>query len=99
MFDRIHYLGSSHRAKDHPDGRAFFFEDIKYSKNKISDLISVLKGFKTCVKIIREVKIDMTDVDSQVLKQVIEGFPVLDKLLSYFDVSDSTIFISMDAMS
>lgn len=53
---RIHYLGSAHRSKNHPDGRAFFFEDVKYSRNKISDLLSTLKGFKTCVKIIKEFK-------------------------------------------
>ncbi|ODM94564.1 DNA mismatch repair protein Msh6 [Orchesella cincta] len=87
LLTKTHYLGSAYRSKNHPDGRAIFFNEINYSKNKINDLITVLKGFKTCVKIIKEFKNakDEDEIKSSLITRVIEGFPSLDKLLTYFD--------------
>ncbi len=52
QFFRVHVLGSAHRKHDHPDGRAIMFEEVQYSKNKIKDLLSIIKGFRTCAEII-----------------------------------------------
>ncbi|CAL8109509.1 unnamed protein product [Orchesella dallaii] len=85
LLSKTHYLGSAHRSKNHPDGRAIFFNEINYSKNKINDLIAVLKGFKTCVKVIKEFKNVQDEIKSSLLTRVIQGFPSLDKILTHFD--------------
>lgn len=49
---RVHLLGSAHRKQNHPEGRAIMFEEVTYSKNKISDLLSIINGFKSSKEII-----------------------------------------------
>ena len=52
FFCRIHTLGSATRSKDHPDGRAIFYEDATYSKRKISDFTSTLDGFQSALRVL-----------------------------------------------
>ncbi|CAG7726423.1 unnamed protein product [Allacma fusca] len=87
LISKVHTLGSAHRGKLHPDSRAFFFEETKYSRRKVADLLSVLKGFKLCVKIIDAFKNPDLDLNSKLLTKLICDFPKLDGLLHFFDNS------------
>ena len=49
---RIHAQGNAARMKNHPDGRAIFFDSSIYSKRKINDFISALNGYEELLKII-----------------------------------------------
>lgn len=48
---QTHTFGNKSRLKNHPDGRAIFFEEKTYSKKKINDFIATLNGFKSCSQI------------------------------------------------
>ena len=37
----------------HPDSRAVMFEEVKYSRRKILDLLSALSGFRQAASIVR----------------------------------------------
>lgn len=43
---RIHIFGNKFCAEMHPDSRAIFYEANTYSKRKINDLLSTLRGFE-----------------------------------------------------
>ena len=63
-------MGSTARVKDHPDGRAIFYEQTVYSKRKITDFIVVLEGFRASLKI-GELCLELAnDLNSQLLKKV-----------------------------
>lgn len=47
----LHAFGSLKRSTDHPDGRAVFFEQKSYNKNKIRDFIAALNGFEALIKL------------------------------------------------
>lgn len=51
LLNKIHAFGNVKRSEDHPDGRAIFFEQKSYNKNKIRDFISVLNGFDALTKL------------------------------------------------
>ncbi|XP_037040752.1 probable DNA mismatch repair protein Msh6 [Bradysia coprophila] len=51
LLNQIHAFGNVKRSKDHPDGRAVFFEQKSYNKNKIRDFIAVLDGFDALTKL------------------------------------------------
>lgn len=87
-------LGSAHRSKNHPDGRAIMFDEINYSKHKIIDLLSILKGFKSCNKII-ELLEGVTPKCDYLLKTIIGGYPKekILQLLKQFDVCQLNIYI------
>ncbi|CAH0731815.1 unnamed protein product, partial [Brenthis ino] len=51
LLAKIHALGNSKKAKDHPDSRAIFYEEKTYSKRKVLDFISVLNGFTSVLKL------------------------------------------------
>ena len=63
-------MGSTSRVKDHPDGRAIFYEETTYSKRKIADFIVVLEGFKASLKITEVFSACADDLNSRLLKAV-----------------------------
>lgn len=92
---RIHSLGSHGIRADHPDTRAFLFEEQKYSKQKIIDFISTLNGFKKLIKIIES----FDDVDENEMPALLrqccrvsktnsrDTFPDLTEHLKFFEVN------------
>ncbi len=48
---QIHAFGNVKRSKDHPDGRAVFFKQKDYNKNKIKDFLATLNGFDALTKL------------------------------------------------
>lgn len=63
-------MGSTSRVKDHPDGRAIFYEETTYSKRKIADFIVVLEGFKASLKIAEVFSACANDLSSRLLRAV-----------------------------
>lgn len=51
LLNQIHQFGSAKRSTDHPDGRAVFFEQKSYNKNKIRDFLAILNGFDALTKL------------------------------------------------
>lgn len=51
LLNQIHAFGSAKRSKDHPDGRAIFFEQKIYNKNKIRDFLATINGFEAVSKL------------------------------------------------
>ncbi|KAJ8321863.1 hypothetical protein KUTeg_000334 [Tegillarca granosa] len=66
---RIHSLGSASRGKNHPDSRAIFFDEAKYSKKKIEDFLSTLEGFRTTLKIGKKFSGCVSGYKSKLLKK------------------------------
>ncbi|XP_064652331.1 DNA mismatch repair protein Msh6-like [Lineus longissimus] len=96
LLSKIHTLGSATRSKEHPDGRAVFFEDLKYSKRKIEDFLDTLNGFKLSLQAMKLFKKCVTSFKSKLLKQTVgiktssnsEGrFPDISGDLQFFDDS------------
>ncbi|XP_021954650.1 DNA mismatch repair protein Msh6 [Folsomia candida] len=83
LLSKVHLLGSAHRKQNHPEGRAIMFEEVTYSKNKISDLLSIINGFKSSKEII--VLLQEHEVQSQFLQNIINRFPNIGPLLKRFD--------------
>lgn len=54
FFFRIYSQSSYGVESDHAETRAVYFEEKTYSKRKIIDFISILKGFRTSVKIMEK---------------------------------------------
>lgn len=48
---RIYSQSSNGVEADHAETRAIYFEERVYSKRKIVDFITILKGFRTSVKV------------------------------------------------
>lgn len=53
---RIYSQSSNGVESDHAETRAIYFEEKIYSKRKIIDFISILKGFRTSVKIMEKIQ-------------------------------------------
>lgn len=51
---RIYSQSSNGVESDHAETRAIYFEEKTYSKRKIIDFISILKGFRTSVHIMEK---------------------------------------------
>ncbi|XP_070208763.1 DNA mismatch repair protein Msh6-like isoform X2 [Littorina saxatilis] len=93
LLSRIHSLGLSKRATDHPEGRAVLYEEVTYSKRKIEDFMSALAGFKGAMKIVKKFSQHKADLKSKLLKQTVlldaeteEGrFPDISEDLQFFD--------------
>jgi len=89
LLSKIHAAGDPVKSQSHPDSRAIFFENDKYSKRKILDLLSCLDGFKKCGPLLEHFK--SQQFDSKMLKNITtlesEGgeFPDLVELLEYFE--------------
>lgn len=53
---QIHGFGNKELFKNHPNGRAIMFEELTYSKKKINDFLSTLRGFETCMNLSKMMK-------------------------------------------
>lgn len=93
LLNKIHTLGSANRSKNHPDGRAIFFEDLVYSKRKIEDFLSALTGLQTAVDVSEKFAGKSQKLKSCLLKQTVTvamaeedpgRFPYLKDELDFF---------------
>ncbi|XP_054027115.1 DNA mismatch repair protein Msh6 isoform X2 [Dryobates pubescens] len=95
LLNKIHSIGSPLKSQNHPDSRAIFYEEIKYSKKKIADFLSALEGFKVMQEIVDAMEEVASDFKSKVLKQLVtrEGqnpdgrFPELSAELKRWDTA------------
>ncbi|XP_065595645.1 DNA mismatch repair protein Msh6 isoform X2 [Cyrtonyx montezumae] len=71
LLSKIHSIGSPLKSQNHPDSRAIFYEEIKYSKKKIADFLSALEGFKVMNEIVDAMEGVAGDFKSQVLKRLV----------------------------
>ncbi|XP_015712384.1 DNA mismatch repair protein Msh6 [Coturnix japonica] len=71
LLSKIHSIGSPLKSQNHPDSRAIFYEEIKYSKKKIADFFSALEGFKVMNEIVNAMEEVASDFKSRVLKQLV----------------------------
>eukprot|EP00092_Neocalanus_flemingeri_P023891 GFUD01025916.1.p1 GENE.GFUD01025916.1~~GFUD01025916.1.p1 ORF type:complete len:1157 (-),score=408.68 GFUD01025916.1:96-3209(-) len=89
LLSKIHAAGDVVKSKNHPDSRAVFFENDKYSKRKILDLLSCLDGFKKCGALLEHFA--GQEFESKMLRNISalesEGgeFPDMREILDYFD--------------
>lgn len=51
LLNQIHTFGNANRSTNHPDGRAVFFQQKIYNKNKIRDFLATLNGFDALTKL------------------------------------------------
>ncbi|NWR06841.1 MSH6 protein, partial [Paradoxornis webbianus] len=71
LLSKIHSIGSPLKSQNHPDSRAIFYEELKYSKKKIADFLSALEGFKIMNEIVEFMEEIASDFKSRVLKQLV----------------------------
>ncbi|NXK68258.1 MSH6 protein, partial [Sylvietta virens] len=71
LLSKIHSIGSPLKSQNHPDSRAIFYEELKYSKKKIADFLSALEGFKVMQEIVEFMEEIASDFKSRVLKQLV----------------------------
>ncbi|XP_039760055.1 probable DNA mismatch repair protein Msh6 isoform X3 [Pararge aegeria] len=71
LLAKIHALGNFNKSKNHPDSRAIFYEEKKYSKRKVLDFISVLNGFTAALKLTEL----FSDTESDMLKRITQFSP------------------------
>ncbi|NXR35893.1 MSH6 protein, partial [Zosterops hypoxanthus] len=71
LLSKIHSIGSPLKSQNHPDSRAVFYEELKYSKKKIADFLSTLEGFKVMNEIVEFMEEIASDFKSRVLKQLV----------------------------
>ncbi|NXO76777.1 MSH6 protein, partial [Sitta europaea] len=71
LLSKIHSIGSPLKSQNHPDSRAIFYEELKYSKKKIADFLSALEGFKVMNEIVDAMEEVASDFKSRVLKQLV----------------------------
>ncbi|XP_051639646.1 DNA mismatch repair protein Msh6 [Manacus candei] len=71
LLNKIHSIGSPLKSQNHPDSRAIFYEEIKYSKKKIADFLSALEGFKVMNEIVDVMEEVASDFKSKVLRQLV----------------------------
>lgn len=87
QLSQIHTFGNLSRAKNHPDGRAIFFEAKIYNKKKIQDFISTLKGFEALTMLPNK----FSQFSSKLLIQLSQlspkgEFPNMDDTIEFFKV-------------
>ncbi|KAJ6635780.1 putative DNA mismatch repair protein Msh6 [Pseudolycoriella hygida] len=85
LLNQIHSFGNVKRSTDHPDGRAIFFEQKSYNKNKIRDFLDTLNGFDALTKIpnlFRNCKSKYLEVLTQHPSS--GNFPDIKKTLKFF---------------
>ncbi|XP_030302530.1 DNA mismatch repair protein Msh6 isoform X2 [Calypte anna] len=70
LLSKIHSIGSPLKSQNHPDSRAIFYEEVKYSKKKIADFLSALEGFKVMNEIVATMEEIASEFKSKVLKQI-----------------------------
>ncbi|XP_024080254.1 DNA mismatch repair protein Msh6 isoform X3 [Terrapene carolina triunguis] len=95
LLSKIHSIGSPLKSETHPDNRAIFYEETRYSKKKITDFLSALEGFKVMLETIGIMEEIAADFKSKILKQLVtlksknpEGcFPDLSTELKRWDTA------------
>ncbi|XP_025192945.1 DNA mismatch repair protein Msh6 [Melanaphis sacchari] len=98
LFSRIYSQSSNGVESDHAETRAIYFEEKTYSKRKIIDFISILKGFRTSVHIMekfQKANIKKESSESNLLTAICNYrnsstpglFPYLTELLDNFENS------------
>ncbi|EMP31047.1 DNA mismatch repair protein Msh6 [Chelonia mydas] len=95
LLSKIHSIGSPLKSETHPDNRAIFYEETRYSKKKITDFLSTLEGFKVMLETIGIMEEIAADFKSKILKQLVtlksknpEGcFPDLSTELKRWDTA------------
>eukprot|EP01138_Halocafeteria_seosinensis_P012515 gb/GECG01012788.1/.p1 GENE.gb/GECG01012788.1/~~gb/GECG01012788.1/.p1 ORF type:complete len:1600 (+),score=274.54 gb/GECG01012788.1/:1-4800(+) len=86
---RIHRNSSKHLATEHPQARAMMYEAETYSKRRMRDLTTALRGFHTIQKI-RNLFVDNTSVHPGVVSRLLNelvyrALPDLSDILQFFD--------------
>nr|XP_002126574.3 DNA mismatch repair protein Msh6 [Ciona intestinalis]XP_018666811.1 DNA mismatch repair protein Msh6 [Ciona intestinalis] len=71
MLSNIHSLSKGARKEDHPENRAIFYEETKYSKKKIEDFISVLDNYEAAFVSIKKMQGSVASFKSSLLKSVL----------------------------
>uniref|UniRef100_A0A8D0LCA5 DNA mismatch repair protein n=1 Tax=Sphenodon punctatus TaxID=8508 RepID=A0A8D0LCA5_SPHPU len=71
LLSKIHGIGSSLKTQNHPDTRAIFYEEIRYSKKKIADFLSALEGFKVMCEVIAIMEEAADEFKSKILRQIV----------------------------
>lgn len=87
LLNQIHTFGNAQRSKSHPDGRAIFFEQKNYNKNKIREFLAALNGFDALTKLPTIFK----NCDSKYLRILTQltpngSFPDMKGTLKFFKV-------------
>ncbi|XP_050523673.1 DNA mismatch repair protein Msh6 [Daktulosphaira vitifoliae] len=98
LFSRIYSQSCNGVESDHAETRAIYFEEKIYSKRKIIDFISILKGFRTSMKIMKILQsenIESNDSECNLLTKICNHpssvhpgiYPNLTELLDNFENS------------
>ncbi|CAG2229287.1 MSH6 [Mytilus edulis] len=91
ILNRIHSLGLS-KKKNHPDSRAIFFDEAKYSKKKIEEFLSTLEGFKTSFNIALKFKERVKSFKSKLLQKTLTLVSVQGQNGVFPDLKDEIVF-------
>lgn len=95
LLSKIHSIGMPLKGQDHPDSRAVMYEEVVYSKRKITDFLAALEGFKAMQEIVSIMSSATEEFRSKLLRQVLvmktddgEGlFPDLSQELKRWDTA------------
>ncbi|KAI8764552.1 DNA mismatch repair protein Msh6 [Biomphalaria glabrata] len=97
LLSRIHSLGSAGKSKNHPDGRAIFYEEVTYSKRKIEDFLTTIEGFRLGTKIVEKFSPSVATLKSKLLTKTVSvsstgsqsgaHFPDITDDLNFFDTA------------
>lgn len=79
LLSRIHALGSTHRAREHPDSRAIMYESETYNIRKIRDFVTVLNGFGSAVALVNELGPQLARMDSPLLQTILKIHTAADR--------------------
>ena len=86
-------MGMKRPDSAHPDSRAILYEEVTYSKRKISGFLSALEGFTTASQLPRIFTSVVKDCPAGLLKRVVSlqkdggRFPDLTEQLEFFSNS------------
>ncbi|KAL3319999.1 DNA mismatch repair protein msh6 [Cichlidogyrus casuarinus] len=92
LITKVHLMGTSGATEDQPESRAILFEEIIYSKRKITDFVATIKGFNVAFSFMKELR--MQPIKSSLLRNLCtlasdeessSMFPDLQEELRYFD--------------
>lgn len=88
QLSQIHTFGNLKRAKNHPDGRAIFFEEKTYNKKKIQDFVSTLKGFEALTDLPKQLSKCSSELLIRISQIEPKGqFPDMKSTIHFFKVN------------